>query len=68
MPRPSPGTTQLGTSCVCVLQLSMFFFDPDGNEVEITTWDCERDDRCSRFGQISDRSIRGDGSVPASRL
>ena len=41
----------------------MFFFDPDGNEVEITTWDCERDMRCSRFGKVSDKSIRGDGGM-----
>ena len=41
------------------VQLSMFFYDPDGNEVEVTTWDCPRDDKCSRFGAVDDRSIRG---------
>jgi catechol 2,3-dioxygenase-like lactoylglutathione lyase family enzyme len=41
------------------VQLSMFFFDPDGNEVEIATWDCERDDTCMRFGGVDGRSIRG---------
>ena len=37
------------TATLCddfAVQLSMFFFDPDGNEVEITTWDCARDDSC----------------------
>jgi hypothetical protein len=47
------------------VQLSMFFYDPDGNEVEITTWDCVRDDSCARFGQIDDRSIRGDTAAAA---
>lgn len=41
------------------VQLSMFFEDPDGNEVEVTTWECERDDSCSRFGAVSELSIRG---------
>lgn len=45
----------------------MFFYDPDGNEVEITTWDCERDDSCSRFGGIDDRSIRGNGNVEVTK-
>jgi catechol 2,3-dioxygenase-like lactoylglutathione lyase family enzyme len=49
------------------VQISMFFFDPDGNEVEITTWDVERDDSCSRFGGVdSDRSIRGNGNTEAA--
>ena len=48
------------------VQVSMFFFDPDGNEVEITTWDCRRDDTCSRFGSIDDRSIRGNGNTAAA--
>ena len=49
------------------VQLSLFFYDPDGNEVEVTTWDCERDDTCSRFGGIdSTKSIRGgDGATGA---
>ena len=50
------------TAILCddfAVQLSMFFYDPDGNEVEIATWDCERDDTCSRFGSISTESIRG---------
>jgi catechol 2,3-dioxygenase-like lactoylglutathione lyase family enzyme len=42
------------------INLSLFFYDPDGNEVEITTWDCERDPTCSRFGGVDARkSIRG---------
>ena len=45
------------------VQVSMSFYDPDGNEVEITTWDCERDDTCSRFGGIDSRSIRGNGNA-----
>jgi catechol 2,3-dioxygenase-like lactoylglutathione lyase family enzyme len=50
------------TAILCddfAVQLSMFFEDPDGNEVEIATWDCERDDTCSRFGAVSELSIRG---------
>lgn len=50
------------TTVLCddfAVQLSMFFEDPDGNEVEIATWDCARDDTCSRFGAVSELSIRG---------
>ena len=43
----------------------MFFHDPDGNEVEVATWDCARDDTCSRFGQVSVASIRGDSIAAA---
>ena len=63
------------TAILCddfAVQLSMFFYDPDGNEVEITTWDCERDMSCSRFGKVSNKSIRGDhggdGTQPAALL
>lgn len=48
------------------VQVSLFFWDPSGNEVEVTTWDCDRDDTCSRFGNIDDRSIRGNGNVEAA--
>jgi hypothetical protein len=64
-------TAGQGTAILCddfAVQLSMFFFDPDGNEVEVTTWDCERDVSCSRFGKISDASIRGDGPGHRSKL
>ena len=50
------------------VQLSLFFYDPDGNEVEITTWDCERDGSCSRFGEIDERSIRGDTTTAAAAV
>ena len=59
---------QQRTDVLCddfAVQLSMFFEDPDGNEVEVTTWDCERDDTCSRFGAVSNLSIRGQPPVTA---
>ena len=38
-------------------------FPTMNTKVEVTTWDCVRDDTCSRFGRVRDDSIRGDGQV-----